>query len=604
MRAEQVVYSLNCPQCGSALGVDEGRTVVTCPACNTSCRVSGQKGLWRFQIRPGVSREQVLEAVPRTLSRLDLAPGLKTQATVQECFLVYLPYWRAWMRAAAWLFGRKAVKNDTVPKEKVIAEDFTWTDAACDVGEFGLQSLLPHRMGRLEPFDREALQRRALVLEPAESSTEALEQAENAFVEKARQEADLKEIFFERFQFLQQKLSLVYYPLWVVRYRYRERAYHLVFDGRRVVSGRAPGNPLWQAAALVAALLVAATLSVDLMMQSVRIWTDLVQGGVPLSFDLILLAIFTVIFCLGASSLATALLLAGYSFFRLGGERMLGGKQRFWDLGRASAVGCLWGTGWLLVLILAQVFAWRHEIIIPAFVLTTFAALGLGWWTMDVEPEPDPPLDAWLRLGQAQPQPETARPELTPLQCLNCQTPVRAREGIVVYRCQGCGWGLELGPDGLRQIDIAFAAPQPVPRGQRPGNLPFWVFDGQVEIRQRKAVKTTFMGWETGPSPDRGQMWQQPRRFYVPAFGGRLEDLETWGVHLTLTQPDLTPGKPINVQDCVRTEEEARCLAEFIFLRIEADKRDVLQDLDYSLTLMASRLVVIPFVEKGQGEGL
>jgi ribosomal protein L37AE/L43A len=616
MTSEQIIHGLNCPECGGALEVEEGRSIVDCPHCGSCFRVGGQKGVWRFQLRPTVAREQVLAAVRRFFHRWDLAPGLRTKAAVQESFLVYLPYWRAWMRVAAWLFGRKKVKNDTVPQEKVLTEDFVWTDAACDVGEFGLQEMSPRHGGRLEAFDRESLQHHALVLEPSESRTEALEQAEHAYVEKARKEADLSETSFERFQFLQQKLSLVYYPLWVVRYRYNERTYQVLVDERRVVSGRAPGNPLWQAVALIAAMVAATTLPVDLMMQSVRIWKIVVGQGIRFSFDLILLAIFTVVFCIGVASLITAVILAGFSVFRFGGERVIGGKQRHWDPTRASVPGCLWGAGWIVVVILSLAFGWRHEVIIPAFILATFTALGLGCWMMEGTPAPESPREDWLRLGQAQPVVESARPELVSLRCPNCQTPLHASENLAVYCCQGCGWGLELelapaepsslvpgavdrtATEGLRRIDIAFAAPQPVPRGQRPGNLPFWVFDAEVEIQQRKAVKTTFMGWETGPSPDRGDMWQHRRRFYVPAFGGRLKDLETWGVHLTREQPEYSPGKAIEFQGCVRTAEGARHLAELIFLRIESGKRDVLQDLEYSLSLTSPRLLVIPFREE------
>jgi hypothetical protein len=181
-------------------------------------------------------------------------------------------------------------------------------------------------------------------------------------------------------------------------------------------------------------------------------------------------------------------------------------------------------------------------------------------------------------------------------------------EGVVVYWCPGCDTGLELAPAGpvagkgedLRPIEIAFAAPQPARDRQSPDSLPFWVFDGEVQIRRREAVETTFLGREKGPSPDQGQMWKGPRRFYVPAFGGSLQDLQAWGVHLTQAQPDLAPGEPVNFQACVHTEQEARQLAELVFLHIETRKRDVLQDLEYELVLTSPRLLVIPFVEGSQ----
>jgi len=45
---------------------------------------------------------------------------------------------------------------------------------------------------------------------------------------------------------------MVYYPIWVVRYRYKGRGYFLTVDGitGQALSGRAPGDPLYQALAL------------------------------------------------------------------------------------------------------------------------------------------------------------------------------------------------------------------------------------------------------------------------------------------------------------------------------------------------------------------
>lgn len=189
-----------------------------------------------------------------------------------------------------------------------------------------------------------------------------------------------------------------------------------------------------------------------------------------------------------------------------------------------------------------------------------------------------------------------SKPDLLPLHCPNCQTPVPAREGEVAYLCQNCGQGLELTAEGLRQVDISFAAPQPQPYRWRRGTcyLPFWVFEGEVRIRKREAVKGIFA--LDKPSADHGEMWGRPRQFYVPAFEAPLRELQRWGVDLTGRQPDYPPGEKGELKGCVYTEEEARKLAEFTFLSIESRKPDVLQELDYRLELTSPRLLVVPFV--------
>jgi hypothetical protein len=50
----------------------------------------------------------------------------------------------------------------------------------------------------------------------------------------------------------------VYYPLWVARYQYRNRSYQVVIDGvnNKVLYGKAPGNILYRAGALVLGMAV------------------------------------------------------------------------------------------------------------------------------------------------------------------------------------------------------------------------------------------------------------------------------------------------------------------------------------------------------------
>ena len=54
------------------------------------------------------------------------------------------------------------------------------------------------------------------------------------------------------------EFALVYFPVWIGRYSYRNRTYQVVVDGvsGRVMYGKAPGNILYRAIALVAGLAV------------------------------------------------------------------------------------------------------------------------------------------------------------------------------------------------------------------------------------------------------------------------------------------------------------------------------------------------------------
>jgi hypothetical protein len=310
-------------------------------------------------------------------------------------------------------------------------------------------------------------------------------------------------------------------------------------------------------------------------------------------------------------------ILAGYSFFRFGGERLVSRKgrfldQTFWPTGT-------WSMGLVLFMLLAVAVPWRLDILFPAYALISFASLGLGLLIRHRSPTGrvglwDEPLGQsdWLWEAQVAATEPTGNPTLVPVRCPNCQTPLPAQEGEVAYLCQGCGWGLELAAAGfvlsssasptvvaterVRRIEIAFAAPQSHPRIKGTRYLPFWVFDGLVRIQTQDAVRHGLLGREK-PSPERGAFWREPRRFYVPAFEARLENLKAWGVDLTRRQPDLPPGEIGPFKGCIYTETEARALAELVFLGIEFGRTDIMQEIDYSLTLTSPRLLVIPFVE-------
>jgi hypothetical protein len=100
------------------------------------------------------------------------------------------------------------------------------------------------------------LRAEGMVFEPVESADEALTEAQSHFLYRGRQKKHLRQKFFEKFHFLREKLSLVYYPLWVARYEYRGRNYQVVVDGvhGQVLYGKAPGNIFYRAIMLIAGM--------------------------------------------------------------------------------------------------------------------------------------------------------------------------------------------------------------------------------------------------------------------------------------------------------------------------------------------------------------
>jgi hypothetical protein len=247
---------LTCPNCAGLVPVPEGTRIVQCPFCQLRSFVQGERGVRRWQVANRLQRQQALDAVTLFFRDIKKARDLSRTAQIRETFLVYLPYWRVQAFVAGWMFGRvKSGDKSTKPVEVEVMEEMHWNDAAADVAEFGVHAITVTREA-LEPYDSQRLHAEAMIFEPAESRTAAMAEAEAHFTYRARQKRLLRTRYFEKFHFLRPDFSLVYYPLWVARYEYRGRNYQVVVDGveGNVLYGKAPGNILYRAAALVAGL--------------------------------------------------------------------------------------------------------------------------------------------------------------------------------------------------------------------------------------------------------------------------------------------------------------------------------------------------------------
>ncbi len=267
---KNALQGLNCPRCGGMITIPEGQAVVICPFCELRSVVSGERGVRRYQVTQRIGREEALKALQAFLrGNMAIAGSAAREAKVSEVLLVHLPFWSLWGRALGWVFGEKRVgSGDNVryePREVRISEDMNWNGAACDVGEFGVTAL--SLQGRsLQAFQPDVLHASGMVFEPVGSSEEAHRTARQSFEKMVQEKAALERISQSIVRIGRPRLGLVYYPLWVLRYLYRGRAFQVVVDGfsGEVLYGKAPGNILYRAAALVGGMGVGAFTAIDI----------------------------------------------------------------------------------------------------------------------------------------------------------------------------------------------------------------------------------------------------------------------------------------------------------------------------------------------------
>jgi DNA-directed RNA polymerase subunit RPC12/RpoP len=263
------LHGLACPNCGGMVTIPEGQLIVTCPYCDMRSLVRGERGIQRYQVPRQVDREAAMNAMQRFLKgHQAIARDAAKKAILAEAFLAHLPFWVDWAHVLAWAFGeQRKRRNDRTyyePREVKVASDMSWNGAACDVGEFGVESV-PLGPQPLEAFDPQVLHESGMVFEPVGSSIQAKQMAEGYYKTRVDQQLNLDRINQTFIRFVRQRRGLVYYPLWVLRYLYRGRYFQVVVDAHsgHVLYGKAPGNTLYRAAMLVGGMALGALLAVD-----------------------------------------------------------------------------------------------------------------------------------------------------------------------------------------------------------------------------------------------------------------------------------------------------------------------------------------------------
>jgi hypothetical protein len=116
---------------------------------------------------------------------------------------------------------------------------------------------------------------------------------------------------------------------------------------------------------------------------------------------------------------------------------------------------------------------------------------------------------------------------------------------------------------------------------------PVWLVSGQADLHRE-----TYSG---DNSRDMQAFWSQPHWFFIPAYELPLDDLAESGVKM-LRQPLIfqetnipSPFLPVTVHP-----EDIFPLAEYLVLAFEADRRDYLRTLTFTLQLGSPDLWIIP----------
>lgn len=260
---EKIIKGLSCPSCGGTIEIAEGKHTVECKFCKTSSILEGEQDIPRYCVLDEIPREKVKPIVEQWFTGIDKATDLKSTYILDDIFLTFLPFYRFRSQVVGWVLGEKEERSGSgknartyrVPKEIRIDTKFDWNTNACHLGEFGV-TRVDLEGDHVIPFDREKLQERGMVFETGIALSIADDKALSVLDGKVTSIANLTSVSYKKYHELCREISIIFYPLWVFRYRYRNRLYQVVVDAEdgSLVYGKAPGNNMFRIGVFTASM--------------------------------------------------------------------------------------------------------------------------------------------------------------------------------------------------------------------------------------------------------------------------------------------------------------------------------------------------------------
>lgn len=256
-----VASGATCPECGGSIRINEGDRSVRCGYCGSALYVATPRGVQSFILRPKITPAKARLAAIRYIAE-KTNNRLRTRHTsFADLKLIHVPFWRLRGRLMGWFSGEKTelVKVETVSDDpggasqvratvrekhkaysRLVFKRVDWSAPACVLPCLGLQGISL----RTDFLDWDVLDDRR-----RSEHTTALPVRSERHVRRDAL-SYLKRLMVptgtsvraSRFHFFDSRLSLYYYPVYLLRYGCAGRLYTITIDGGNgaVVRGDVP----------------------------------------------------------------------------------------------------------------------------------------------------------------------------------------------------------------------------------------------------------------------------------------------------------------------------------------------------------------------------
>jgi hypothetical protein len=188
--------------------------------------------------------------------------------------------------------------------------------------------------------------------------------------------------------------------------------------------------------------------------------------------------------------------------------------------------------------------------------------------------------------------------KLVAIKCIKCDSGLTVEVNDSVVYCSSCGNGYEILNDKLVPIEINFAKALLAGNGETVYK-PFWLLRTHLKILSRDSSG----GWLSNIFGGNTNKTEGDVVFYVPGFWMTIDSVKNIGCTFTQKNPVASPQKyNVKMTGMNFSKEDARKLADFIFLSIEAEKSDMLKNIQYQMDVKSTEILGIPFYRLPDGK--
>lgn len=224
---QRLKVAASCPSCGGPFEFLEGANVARCSFCNLRLLFQSQKKILRYYLQPKLKRREVRFLV----DRFRKTNGQSLSKRTDQIKLFYLPFWRFTAEAFYTIINQTSlVPAPDDSEEEILTKDWDINFAAHTANDLGVATLgIRSQWLKLNILTDRSVLKDGEVLGLDSNSSQAKERA----LKSLHLYTDKKKSYEDELilRLLEERLSLIYFPFWVVNFIAPEGKFFQTIDG-------------------------------------------------------------------------------------------------------------------------------------------------------------------------------------------------------------------------------------------------------------------------------------------------------------------------------------------------------------------------------------